>query len=76
MEVIEYFHRAVNIEIVGLTTDLFNEAFALYRARDDKNWGMTDCISFVVMRQVGIQNALTHDQHFSQAGFTALLRAT
>jgi predicted nucleic acid-binding protein len=74
-EVIDYFHKAVNIEVVRLTASLFDEAFSLYRAREDKTWGMTDCISFVVMRQFGIQDVLTHDQHFTQAGFTALLRA-
>jgi uncharacterized protein len=73
-EVIEYFYKAENIEIVRLTTSLFDEAFSLYRDRDDKTWGMTDCISFAVMRQLGVQDALTHDQHFTQAGFTALLR--
>ena len=74
VEVIEYFHRAANVEIVRLTAVLFAEAFSLYRARPDKAWGMTDCISFVVMRRAGIRDALTCDQHFTQAGFTPLLR--
>lgn len=39
----------------------------------DKEWGMTDCISFVVMQDMGIIDALTTDDHFRQAGFRALL---
>jgi predicted nucleic acid-binding protein len=74
VEVIDYFHRAANIEIVPMTASLFAEAFALYRVRSDKSWGLTDCISFVVMRQAGIEEALTHDHHFTQAGFSAILR--
>jgi hypothetical protein len=43
-------------------------------SRPDKDWSLIDCISFVVMEEEGIQEALTADQHFEQAGFTALLR--
>jgi hypothetical protein len=46
----------------------------LYRQRADKDWSLTDCISFVVMRQRGLTEALTGDHHFEQAGFVALLR--
>jgi hypothetical protein len=45
----------------------------LYRSRPDKDWPLTDCISFVVMAQRGITEALTGDHHFRQAGFTPLL---
>jgi len=46
----------------------------LYRQRPDKEWGLTDCLAFVVMRQRGLTEALTSDEHFEQAGFKALLR--
>ncbi len=46
---------------------------SLYRARLDKDWGLTDCVTFVLMKQEGITEALTADVHFRQAGFTALL---
>lgn len=65
-----------NVEIVSLTEELYKEAFELYQQRTDKEWGMTDCISFTVMRERNLQEALTTDKHFQQAGFKALLRDT
>ena len=63
-----------NIEVVRISDELFAEGFELYSQRTDKDWGLTDCISFVVMRQHGIAESLTADDHFRQAGFIALLR--
>jgi predicted nucleic acid-binding protein len=63
-----------DVEVVPLTPDLFERAVALYRSRRDKEWGLTDCVSFVVMQDRGITEALAADQHFIQAGFRALLR--
>jgi len=48
--------------------------FELFRTRPDKEWGLVDCISFVVMKKQEITDALTADEHFTQAGFCALLR--
>jgi len=45
----------------------------LYSERPDKEWGLTDCVSFVVMEAHGIRDALTADEHFEQAGFRALM---
>ena len=42
--------------------------------RQDKRWSFTDCISFAVMKQMKIADALTGDHHFEQAGFRALLK--
>lgn len=47
----------------------------LYGKRADKNWSLTDCISFAIMNERGITDALTGDHHFTQAGFRALLIA-
>jgi predicted nucleic acid-binding protein len=52
---------------------LFDMAFTLYGNRPDKSWSLTDCASFVVMRERGLTEALTTDEHFRQAGFRALL---
>ena len=51
----------------------FLDGFALYQARPDKEYSLTDCISMEAMREEGITEILTHDGHFSQEGFTILL---
>jgi predicted nucleic acid-binding protein len=63
-----------NVEVLPLETGLFARAFRLYSDRTDKEWGLTDCVSFVVMADRGIREALTADEHFQQAGFLPLLR--
>jgi uncharacterized protein len=62
-----------NVTIVPLTTLLYSRAFELFKTRLDKEWGLVDCISFTVMRDRNIADALTADEHFSQAGFRRLL---
>jgi predicted nucleic acid-binding protein len=59
--------------IVPPSEELFDKGLSLYGDRPDKDWSLTDCISFVVMQQLGITRALTGDRHFEQAGFQALL---
>jgi predicted nucleic acid-binding protein len=53
---------------------LYEEGLELYRQRQDQDWSLTDCISFIVMRDRRIVEALTGDRHFEQAGFIALLK--
>ena len=61
-------------KILAGSDSLFERGFALFRDRADKDWSLTDCISFVAMADEGLRDALTGDRHFEQAGFTALLR--
>ncbi len=63
-----------NVKIVPLSEEVYLRALQLYRERPDKEWGLVDCVSFVVMQERNIQDALTTDVHFRQAGFRALLR--
>jgi len=70
---LESFEQDPLIEIVPLSEELFAKAFALFKQRPDKSWGLTDYISFIVMRERGISEALTADEHFERAGFVALL---
>jgi predicted nucleic acid-binding protein len=61
------------VETVSLSNELYARALQLYRERPDKEWGLTDCVSFLVMRDRGLTEALTTYEHFQQAGFRALL---
>lgn len=65
-----------NVEVIPASSHLLDAGLHLFQQRPDKQWGITDCISFVVMREHGITEALTADHHFEQAGFKALLRQT
>jgi predicted nucleic acid-binding protein len=60
--------------IVPTTDQLLQDGIDLYSQRPDKEWSLTDCISFVVMAREGITEALTGDHHFEQAGFVAMLK--
>jgi predicted nucleic acid-binding protein len=60
--------------IVKLTPELFQRGFEFYARHADKKWSLTDCISFVVMRDEGITDALTGNHDFEQAGFKILLK--
>ncbi|HLL90196.1 MAG TPA: PIN domain-containing protein [Tepidisphaeraceae bacterium] len=56
------------------SSQLLDAALAMHRQHHDKEWSLTDCISFHVMRERAVPRALSHDRHFVQAGFDALLR--
>jgi len=62
------------VRVIPPAGELFEQGLQLYENRPDKDWSLTDCISFVVMRQEGLADALTGDRHFEQAGFSALLK--
>ena len=59
------------VTIYEAERELFDLGVELYRGRDDKDWSLTDCISFVVMKREGIHEALTGDRNFEQAGYKA-----
>ena len=63
------------VDVLPPDDALWRRGIALYNARSDKGWSLTDCISFVVMKDYDIAEALTGDHHFQQAGFLALLRS-
>lgn len=60
--------------IIPASDELFDQGLDLFARRPDKDWSLIDCISFVVMGQRRIAEALTEDRHFKQAGFRALLQ--
>lgn len=63
-------------EVVHIDAELWQRGWQLYCARPDKEWGLTDCLSFVVMQENEVVEAFTADHHFEQAGFIRLLRST
>ena len=63
-----------NIDIVGYDMAVYQAGFDLFTTRPDKDWSLTDCVSFSVMTNRGIPDALTQDQHFVQAGFRAVFK--
>ncbi len=71
--VIEDFWAADEVTVVSLDDDLLGEGFDLYKRYTDKSWGMVDCISFVVMKQRGMVDALTADHDYRQVGSNPLL---
>lgn len=70
----EAIRRSPRFKLVPLDDRYFSQAIELRRERPDKAWSLTDCISFVVMAEQQIHEALTGDKHFEQAGFRALLK--
>jgi len=66
---LDVLRGSARFEIIGYEIPLFHAGNPLFRSRPDKAWSLTDCISFVVMTERGIIEALTADHHFRQAGF-------
>jgi predicted nucleic acid-binding protein len=73
VELLDALENDPVVKIIPLSESLYFQALQLYRERTDKEWGLTDCVSFVVMQERGLTVALTTDAHFQQAGFRALL---
>jgi predicted nucleic acid-binding protein len=73
VELLSALEEDPTVEIVPLSEDLFSRGLELYAQHADKGWGLTDCVSFVVMRERGMTEALSCDSHFRQAGFRTLL---
>jgi predicted nucleic acid-binding protein len=66
--------RHPRVKIIPADTRLFQRGVDLFEQRPDKEWSLTDCLSFLVMRDENITQALTGDRHFEQAGFVAMLK--
>jgi uncharacterized protein len=68
-------HADARIEVVSFQPELIDSSVHLYRMRSDKDWSLTDCLSFVVMERRHLTEALTTDGHFEQAGLKAIMLA-
>jgi hypothetical protein len=67
------FETSSRVEIIFIDPLLWLKGWALYEEGKDKSWSLTDCISIFIMQERGIDDVLTSDRHFVQAGFHALL---
>lgn len=74
LSLITTFRLDESTTILSSSPNLFEAGLSLYRHRPDKRWSLTDCISFAVMSELGIHEALSCDRHFEQAGFGMLIR--
>jgi len=74
LRLLRSLRRDPKCTIVPASEELLQKGLELFRQRLDKDWPLTDCISFVVMQEHGIADALTGDHHFEQAGFNILLK--
>jgi predicted nucleic acid-binding protein len=66
--------KAPQWEVIEASNQSCDRGLQLYRARPNKDWSLTDCISFAVMQERAITEALTNDHHFEQAGFRVLMK--
>jgi predicted nucleic acid-binding protein len=70
------FYRQIrtspNLQIISVDSRLIQSGVELYANRLDKGYSLTDCVSMIVMKQMGINEILTHDKHFAQEGLTIL----
>jgi predicted nucleic acid-binding protein len=73
LRLVQELKSDATVEIVPASESLFELGFDLFGRRADKFWSMVDCISFVVMKQRRLKEALTTDHHFVQAGFRSLI---
>ncbi|MBE0540855.1 MAG: type II toxin-antitoxin system VapC family toxin [Verrucomicrobia bacterium] len=73
-EFVGHLYRNPRVRIVPSSPELLRRGLVLYTGRRDKAWSLTDCLSFVVMQDHALTDALTGDEHFEQAGFKALLK--
>ena len=74
VQLLQALQRDPSVLVLAVDIDLFSRGYQLFIDRPDKTWGLTDCISFALMQERAIRDALSADRHFEQAGFRALLR--
>jgi len=74
LKLLEAIDADPQTSVLPATREFFEAGRALFARRMDKDWSLTDCVSFAAMRQLGLTDALTADHHFEQAGFAVLLK--
>lgn len=73
LRVLDLVEQSVGIRLERIDAERFDRSKAFFRRYADHGYSFTDCSSFVLMREIGLREALTTDGHFPEAGFKALL---
>ena len=73
LDFVRTLQSASDVEIVAGSHELFETGLDLFSGRSDKDWSLTDCISFTLMGERGLQESFAYDRHFDQAGFRQLM---
>ena len=60
------------VKVVFCDEGLFSEGVRTFKEHPDKEWSLTDCVSFATMKRHDIRTAFTFDGHFKQAGFATV----
>ena len=74
LPLLQFLRASPSVIIIPAEQTLFDRGAALYDQRPDKAWSLTDCISFAIMQDHNLRDALTGDHHFEQAGFNVLMK--
>jgi|SRR5271157_2761921 len=76
IRLLDLIEQSAGIRVEWIGADRFNAAKAFFRKHSDRGYSFTDCTSFVVMRELRLNDSLTTDHHFFEAGFNSLLPVT
>lgn len=74
IKMIESIRQSSKWKIIMIDEKITSRGIALYKQMQDKEWGLVDCTSIIVARDMGIEEIFTTDHHFEQAGFNILLK--
>jgi hypothetical protein len=66
--------ESARVRLETVSPDRARRAREWFFSWEDKEFSFTDCTSFVVMKELGLDRALTSDRHFVQAGFQVVPR--
>ena len=69
---VRQFEADPMLSIIPLSSELYHRGLKRFERSHDKGWSLTDCTSFLIMEDLGIQHALAFDNHFEQAGFQVM----
>jgi uncharacterized protein len=74
LKVLDLTETSRFFRMLFIDSERFNAAKFYFRKHADQGYSFTDCTSFVLMKELRLQAALTTDSHFHKAGFEALLQ--